>query len=122
MSSGQGVVPHGGIGLAAASISRSTASPPAAGRATDVFTVLQVQTLAGLIAVPHQTFGGEADHAPAAEIDERDDLRALPLGRDRRLHPEPRGVPRAAPRLARPRTARSRRSRASATLIGSPCT
>src|SRR5438552_1871668 len=58
-----------------------------------------MQTLPGLIAVPNKSFGGETDHARAAEVDQRRDLRSLPVGRDPRAHAEPRGVPGATPRL-----------------------
>ena len=86
MSNGHGVVSHGGTGLAAASIRRSTASPPAADRATTYSRCLKCRPWRGLVAVPHQALGGEAHHvgAGAAEIEERHDLRALPVGRDRR--------------------------------------
>ena len=68
----------------------------------DTFAVLEVQALAGLVAVPHHALRGEADHATsAAEVDQRHDLRVLPRSGDPGGHPEPRGVPGTAPRLTR---------------------
>ena len=65
MSSGHGVVSHGGIGLAAASISRSTGSPPAADRATTYSRCLRCKPWRGPVAVPHQPLGGETHHVAA---------------------------------------------------------
>ena len=110
MSNGHGVVPHGGIGLAAASISRSTGSPPSAGCATTYSRCFEVQALAGLVAVPDQAFGGEARpcRAPPRSTSATTSDPAQ-SGGIVGPHAEPRGVPRAAPRARRPRTARSRR-------------
>ena len=85
MSSGHGVVPHGGIGLAAASIEQIDRLAAGRGPRDDVLAVLQVQALPGLVAVPHQALGGEA--RPCRRRRGRrsaDDLRALPVRRDRR--------------------------------------
>ena len=88
-----------------------------------VFAVLQVQSLPGWSPSQTRPSAVKPDHARPR----RD--RSAP--RPRRpanpagivgLHPEPRRVPGAAPRAGRPRTARSRAARASATVIGSPCT
>ena len=107
-SSGHGDVPHGGIGLAAASISRSTGSPPRRGRATTNSRCLRWRPWRG--SSPSQTRPSAVK--PTMSAPPRSTSAATsepcPRVRDRRPHPEPRGVPRAAPALADARTARSR--------------
>ena len=85
MSSGHGDVPHGGIGLAAASISRSTALAAGGRPRDDVLAVLRGAGPARGWSPSHTRPSAVNPTMPAPpRSTSADDLRPRPLGRDRR--------------------------------------